>query len=53
MTALLVCSGMRKSDKPINFVLMPNLREKITYKNTSASSIREIKDLIDQVMQEA
>lgn len=31
---------------------MPNLREEVTYKNTSACSIQEIKALIDEMKQQ-
>lgn len=49
MTGLLACG----KTKPINLVLMPNLREKVTHKNLVCGSIAEIKALIDEVIREA
>ena len=52
MTAILACSGSRQG-KPINLVLMPNLRERVSYKNTVAGSVSELEALVTEVMAEA
>mmetsp|Transcript_24627 Transcript_24627/g.30700 ORF Transcript_24627/g.30700 Transcript_24627/m.30700 type:complete len:85 (-) Transcript_24627:498-752(-) len=56
MTALIACSKRPRVQgrvRPIKITLMPDLRENVTYKNTVASSVNEIKAFIVEVMREA
>ena len=56
-TALLACVDPSEEDpveraRPVVIVLMPCLREQVTFKNTVASSVQEIERFIDSVILE-
>ena len=52
MTALLSASSSTKASKTITLVLMPDLREQVTYKNTVACSVSEIKAFVAEVIKD-
>ena len=55
MTALLVSAKPDRDQArgPVRLTLVPDLREQVTYKNTVASSVEEIKSFVAEVLEEA
>ena len=55
-TALLTASGQASSEgrqqRKISFIFTPNIRERVTYKDTVVSSIPELQSFVSEILSE-